>query len=240
MDLRSGWSCAGWVRAGSAAVLPGASGRRQWAARRGDRSRRGRRPPSSWCRVQHPADPPVGGRRVALAGFCVPESPRGDHGQGEDAVPGDRIEPAAPGPPRPAEPGRAGAGAPTSGSGVLGDLLLPTSLLLANGLALATPKAPEVDLEAAPPSVLWRVVADWQGDQALRPLKRDHRLVPVPRNEDPSPLPGRSAGERIPRTLDRACGEPVASKGARVREAPMSPRLTDVCHLSCSYSTIAS
>jgi hypothetical protein len=84
---------------------------------------------------------------------------------------------------------RCGAGRAISGPGILGVLLLPQSLHVADGLALDPPQTPQVDLETAAPPLLWRrLVASHRGPPADRSGTDHHDPQPLPRFGHPLTL----------------------------------------------------
>ena len=107
-------------------------------------------------------------------------------GQGQGAGADPRGDgPLARHPPAPAQPGAPGLDRLLPVRRVEGDLQLPARLRLAPGGVLAPPQAPPIQLDAAPPALPSRVVADGGRGDPVQPERGGGQPLPLPGRTDP-------------------------------------------------------
>ena len=112
------------------------------------------------------------------------DRPRVGQGQGAGADPrGDG--PVARHPPAPAQPGAPRLDRLLPARRLEGDLQLPARLRLAAGGRLAPPQAPPSQLDAAPPALPSRVVADGGRGDPVQPERGDGQPLPLSGHEHP-------------------------------------------------------
>ena len=146
--------------------------------------RRGPRLP----RLAHPAPPQARHQPALRLHLPGQEGPGGRHGEGEDALPEDRHEPAARCPARPAQPGCSGLVRLLPARGVLGDLRLPERLPVAQVWRWLRRKHPKSTWKETPPPLLRRRMVAGR-NVSVQPRHGDHRCYRYRGTKIPTPWP---------------------------------------------------